>query len=332
MSDLLPGVYKVLITKEGFKTSINERIVVAANSVARFEPKLEVGDVSASVVITSDSDTVLQTDSAELKVVQTTRQINDLPLTGSQGRNYQSLLTIVPGASKDLGQSVIQMGAGEANSAAGNPQRSISYNVNGTSRLQNNTRIDGAAVLYPWLPTNTAYVPVAESIQEVNIVTNSYDAEQGLVGGAFVNVITKSGTNSFHGAGWGSTTNSSIGKARNYFLTTPGIPKDILAQYGYAVGGPIWKNKLFFFTDLERTTRNNLSRVNTVSLAPAVLRPGPNGVDFSSTGTIIYDPLSNPNPALRTPFLNNIVPANRISAAAATYWLAARNHRFRIYE
>jgi hypothetical protein len=152
-------VYKVLITKEGFKTSINERIVVAANSVARFEPKLEVGDVSASVVITSDSDTVLQTDSAELKVVQTTRQINDLPLTGSQGRNYQSLLTIVPGASKDLGQSVIQMGAGEANSAAGNPQRSISYNVNGASRLQNNTRIDGAAVLYPWLPTNTAYVP-----------------------------------------------------------------------------------------------------------------------------------------------------------------------------
>ena len=317
VSDLLPGVYKVLITKEGFKTSINERIVVAANSVARFEPKLEVGDVSASVVITSDSDTVLQTDSAELKVVQTTRQINDLPLTGSQGRNYQSLLTIVPGASKDLGQSVIQMGAGEANSAAGNPQRSISYNVNGASRLQNNTRIDGAAVLYPWLPTNTAYVPVAESIQEVNIVTNSYDAEQGLVGGAFVNVITKSGTNSFHGAGWGSTTNSSIGKSRNYFLTTPGIPKDILAQYGYAVGGPIWKNKVFFFTDLERTTRNNLSRVNTVSLAPSVLRPGPNGVDFSSTGTIIYDPLSNSNPALRTPFINNIIPANRISAAAA---------------
>jgi hypothetical protein len=172
-------------------------------------------------------------------------------------------------------------------------------------------------VLYPWLPTNTAYVPVAESIQEVNVVTNSYDAEQGLVGGAFVNVVTKSGTNSFHGAGWGTTTNSSIGKARNHFLTTPGIPKDILAQYGYAVGGPIWKNKVYFFTDLERTTRNNLSRINTVTIAPSNLRPTAAGVDFTSTGTTIYDPASNANPALRTPFLNNIIPANRISSAAA---------------
>jgi hypothetical protein len=289
VNDLLPGVYKVTVAKDSFKTSVNERVVVSTNSVARFDTKLEVGDVAASVDVTSDNDTVLQTDRADINIVQTTRQVNDLPLTGSNGRNYQSLLTIVPGASKDLGQSVVANGAGEANSAAGNPQRSISFNVNGASRMQNNTRIDGAAVLYPWLPTNTAYVPIAESIQEVNIVTNSYDAEQGLVGGAFVNVITKSGSNRFHGAGWGSTTNSSIGKARNHFLTTPGIPKDILAQFGYAVGGPIWKDKVFFFTDLERTTRNNLSRINTVSIAPASLRPGPNGVDFSSTGTTIYD-------------------------------------------
>ncbi|HEY8560122.1 MAG TPA: hypothetical protein VIL74_07080 [Pyrinomonadaceae bacterium] len=201
--------------------------------------------------------------------MQTARQVNDLPLTGSQGRNYQSLLTIVPGAVKDLSRNVVSNGAGEANSAAGNPQRSISFNVNGVSRLQNNTRIDGSAVNYPWLPTNTAYVPIAESIQEVNIVTNAFDAEQGLAGGVIVNVITKSGTNGFHGAGWGYVTNSTIGKARNYFQTTPQNAKDILAQYGYAVGDPIWKNKLFFFTDLERTTRNNLSRVNRVSVAPA---------------------------------------------------------------
>jgi hypothetical protein len=329
-ADLQPGNYKILVTNSGFKTAINERILITANTVTRFDPKLEVGEVSATVTVNSATDTILQTDRADVNVVQTTRQVNDLPLTGSQGRNYQSLLTIVPGASKDLSQNVISNGAGEANSAAGNPQRSISYNVNGVSRLQNNTRIDGAAVLYPWLPTNTAYVPVAESIQEVNIVTNSFDAEQGLVGGAFVNVITKSGTNGFHGAGWGYLLNSTIGKARNYFLTTPQIPKDILVQYGYAIGGPIWKNKLFFFTDLERTTRNNLSRINTVNLAPANLRPGPNGVDFSfaiPAGTdcnvtrvagCLYDPLSNADPQLRTAFPGNIIPANRISPAAAT--------------
>jgi hypothetical protein len=316
VSDLQAGRYKVLVSGSGFKTAINERVTIAVNNVTRFDTKLEVGDVNATVDVTSATDTALQTDRADVNFVQTTRQVTDLPLTGSQGRNYQSLLTIVPGAIKDLTANVVANGSGEQNSAAGSPQRSISYNVNGVSRLQNNTRIDGASAIYPWLPTNTAYVPITESIQEVNVVTNSYDAEQGQVGGAFTNVITKSGTNSFHGAGWGYMLNSSFGKARNHFLTSPQIPKDILAQYGYAVGGPIWKNKLFFFSDLERTTRYNTSRVNTTSIPPAVLRPTPNGVDFTSTGTTIYDPNSNADPSLRTPFPGNIIPFNRISSGA----------------
>jgi len=315
-SDLQPGIYKVLVSNAGFKTAISERVIIAANNVTRFNTNLEVGDVSATVNVSSATDTVLQTDRADVNFVQTTRQVTDLPLTGSQGRNYQSLLTIVPGASKDLTANVVANGSGEQNSAAGSPQRSISYNVNGVSRLQNNTRIDGASAIYPWLPTNTAYVPITESIQEVNVVTNSFDPEQGQVGGAFTNVITKSGTNSFHGAGWGYMLNSTIGKARNHFLTSPQIPKDILAQYGYAVGGPIWKNRVFFFSDLERTTRYNTSRVNTTSIPPAILRPTAAGVDFTSTGTTIYDPASNPNPALRTPFPNDIVPFNRISSGS----------------
>ncbi|HTH38353.1 MAG TPA: TonB-dependent receptor [Pyrinomonadaceae bacterium] len=328
-TDLQIGTYKVVISNGGFRTANNERVEITANNVTRFDVKLEVGDVNASVDVTSENDVVLQTDRADINYVHTTRQITDLPLTGSQGRNYQSLLTIVPGAVKDISQSPVANGAGEVNSASGSPQRSISFNVNGVSRLQNNTRVDGASVIYPWLPTNTAYVPITESIQEVNIVTNSFDAEQGLVGGAFTNVITRSGTNGFHGAGWGYMMNSTIGKARNYFQTTPQNPKDILAQYGYAIGGPIFKNKLFFFSDLEKTTRNNTSRINVVSIAPAVLRPGPNGVDFSSAipvGTncnitpiagCIFDPLSNPDPALRTAFPGNIIPANRISSASA---------------
>ena len=110
-------------------------------------------------------------------------------------------------------------GSGEENSAAGNPQRSISFNVNGVSRLQNNTRIDGSSVIYPWLPTNTVYVPPAESIQEVNVVTNAFDAEQGLAGGAAVNVSIKTGGNDFHGVGWGYDTNSRF-LSRRYFQPT----------------------------------------------------------------------------------------------------------------
>jgi outer membrane receptor protein involved in Fe transport len=234
-------------------------------------------------------------------VTQSAREVNDLPLTGTAGRNYQSLMAVVPGA----------VMAGEQNSAAGSPQRSISFNVNGVSRLQNNTKLDGASIVYPWLPTNTAYVPSAEAIEEVNIVTNSYNAEQGMAGGAAVNVIIRSGTNRLRGTAWGYTTDSDL-KARNFFQTVPKNPHDDLNQYGGNLGGPIMKDKLFFFGNWEHTSRINSSPVRIYSLAPDALRAG----DFRGTGAVIYDPASNPDPALRTPFPNNVIPANRIDPAA----------------
>lgn len=304
-SDLQPGVYKVTIAAAAFKTLAQEGVRVDANMLRRIDAQLQTSGVSETILVSASSVTI-QADRADVNISQSSRQVNDLPLTGSVGRNYQSLLSLVPGA----------VSAGEQNSAAGSPQRSISFNVNGVSRLQNNTRIDGASVIYPWLPTNTAYVPPAEGIQAVNIVTNSFDAEQGLAGGAAINVIIRSGTNDFHGAGWVYDTNSAL-RARNYFQTTPQNPKDILVQFGYAVGGPIIKNKLFFFTDLERTTRRNTSRTNTISIVPASLRPnGQGGVDFSGTGATIFDPASNADPRLRTPFPGNVIPANRIDPAA----------------
>ncbi|MFL6331964.1 MAG: carboxypeptidase regulatory-like domain-containing protein, partial [Pyrinomonadaceae bacterium] len=308
-SDLLPGTYKVTITGNGFTTSVSEGVNIEVNNVRRLDMTLQPGGVSDTVTVNADTATALQTDRGDVNVTQTARQVNDLPIAGSAGRNYQSLMQIVPG-------SVL---AGEQNSAAGSPQRSISFNVNGVSRLQNNTKIDGSSITYPWLPTNTAYVPPAEAIQSVNIVTNAFDAEQGLAGGAAVNVIIKSGTNDFHGVGWVYHTNSRLA-ARNHFQTSPQNPKDLLTQFGYAVGGPIIKNKLFFFTDFERTTRRNLSRDNRVSIAPASLRPDASGaVHFPTAaegGATIYDPASNANPALRTPFANNTIPAGRIDLAA----------------
>jgi hypothetical protein len=308
-SDLQPGSYKITIESTSFQPLTQEDVRVEVNTVRRIDVQLQVTGVTANVLVSGADDTPLQTDRADVNVTQTARQVNNLPLAGSAGRNYQSLMQIVPG-------SVLQ---GEQNSAAGSPQRSISFNVNGVSRLQNNTKIDGASITYPWLPTNTAYVPPAEAIEMVNVVTNAFDAEQGLAGGAAVNVIIKSGANDFHGVGWFYHTNSRLA-ARNHFQTTPQNPKDLLSQFGYAIGGPIIKNKLFFFTDFERTTRRNLSRDNRVSIAPASLRPDAQGnVHFPTVaegGATIYDPASNANPALRTPFLNNTIPANRIDLAA----------------
>ena len=305
--DLQPGLYKVTVAAASFKTQVHDEVRVNSNASLRLDVQLQVADVSGNVLISSQSE-ALQTDRADINITQSTRQVNDLPLTGSLGRNYQSLMVLVPG-------SVM---AGEQNSTAGNPQRSISFNINGVSRMQNNTRIDGASIVYPWLPTNTVYVPPAESIQTVNIVTNSFDAEQGLAGGAAINLSIKSGTNSFHGAGWGYDTNHRF-TSRSFFQPANQIkiPKNILVQYGYAVSGPIIKNKLFFFTDLERTTSRTTARTTLFSIAPASLRPDAQGnVSFAGTGTTIYDPLSNPDPRLRTPFPGNVIPANRIDIAA----------------
>jgi hypothetical protein len=332
LSDLQVGVYRITVSMSSFKTAIKENFGIEANKVQRFDTQLEVGDVNETVVVTAGQEAALQTDRGDVNVTQTSRQINNLPLYGTLGRNYQSLILLIPGTARGTGGFFINStGNGEDNSAAGNPQRSMSFNVNGVSRLQNNTKIDGSSIIYPWLPGNTVYVPPAEAIQEVNIVTNAFDAEQGLAGGAAINVSIKSGGNDFHGAVWGYDTNSRF-RSRRYFqaVTETKNPKDILAQFGYAVSGPIilphfgeggptiWsgKNKLFFFTDLERTTQRNAGG-RLASVAPASLRPDANGnVNFTGTGITIYDPASNSDPRLRTPFANNTIPANRIDIAA----------------
>src|SRR6202008_1880096 len=152
---------------------------------------LQVAQVSQTVEV-SAAQAALQTDRADVNTTISSRQVNNLPLEGSNGRNFQSLMTLVPGTSLQ----------GEQNSQAANPQRSISYNQNGVSRLLNNTRIEGSGGDYPLLWPNIVYVPPAEGIETVNVVTNSYNAEQGLAGGAVVNVAIKTGTNDFHGSGW----------------------------------------------------------------------------------------------------------------------------------
>jgi Tfp pilus assembly protein PilX len=300
INDLQPGTYRVTIALDSFKSVVHENVRLDANTLRRADAQLAPANVTEAIEIHADRP-IIQTDQGALQETQSAEQINDLPLTGTAGRNYQSLMQIVPGA----------LMAGEQNSAAGSPQRSISFNVNGVSRLQNNTKLDGASIQYPWLPTNTAYVPSAEAIEEVSIVTNAYNAEQGIAGGAAINVIMKSGTNVFRTTAWGYDTNSTF-RARDYFQTTAANPKDDLKQYGGNLGGPIVKNKLFFFTNWEHTNHTNSSPTRFYSLATEALRRG----DFSATGVTIYDPASNPDPSLRTPFPGNVIPVNRIDLAA----------------
>jgi outer membrane receptor protein involved in Fe transport len=277
---LLPGDYKVTITTPGFSTQEIHGVLVNVNEIARVDAALKVASATQSVTVTTEPP-LLQTDKADVHTDITAQEIENLPIMGSQGANFQELLRTVPGTGLTA----------ETNSLAGNPQRAINTNVNGVSNQGVNTRIDGAQDAYPWLPANVAYVPPEDAIEAVNVVTNSFDAEQGMAGGAAVNVQIKSGTNSFHGGGHEFHTDQNFA-ARNYFQTDPKLfPKknrNNQNQFGGTFGGRIKKDKLFFFGDYERTTQRQLAGPDTRTLPTTAMTNG----DFTNLAgnPIIYDP------------------------------------------
>jgi hypothetical protein len=305
------GPYKVSVTAPSFQTTAQTDVRVNANEVRRVDFGLKIAQTSETVEV-STAAAMLQTDKSDVHSEISSQQVVELPYSGGEGKNFQSLLYLVPGAGIPATR--------EANSEAGNPQRAQTLFMNGVSSTGNSTKLDGATVSYPWLPVNIAYVPPSEAIETVNISTNSFDAEQGAAGGAAINVAIKSGTNQYHGVAFERNQNNEM-TAVNYFSHTSPLNKNIFNQYGFAFGGPIWipkivhgKNKLFFFLDYQGTKRRQYAATTNLTLPNTAMRAG----DFSATGVTIYDPLTgNADGTGRTPFLNNTVPTNRIDPAAA---------------
>jgi hypothetical protein len=278
--ELQPGTYKVTAAAPNFGTRVIENVTVDANTETRIDIQLALAQQTSTLTVTGAAP-LLQTDRADVHSELESTDIQNLPISSSEGRSFQALYKIIPGFSPP----------GEQNSAAGNPQRSMTSNVNGGSMQANNTRIDGATDTYTWLPANVAYVPPADAIESVNIVTNSFDAEQGMAGGAAINVITKTGTNEFHGSAHEFHTDQALA-AENYFTQVGPFrkPKNILNQFGGTFGGPIKHNKLFFFGDWETTRqRQNATRGFTVA-NPAGIFDSSGNVNFTGTGTTVYDP------------------------------------------
>lgn len=297
-TNIQSGAYEVSVTASGFRAFQRRNVPVAANAVVRVNISLEMGETAEAVTVTSEAP-LLQTDRSDVNMDLPARELNNLPVSGY--RNYQSLLKVVPGLTPPA----------EAHSIAGNPAGALTTNVNGTSHSNNNTRIDGASSTYLWLPHITTYVPPLESIGTVNVVTNSYDAEQGFAGGAVISVETKSGTNDFHGSVFEYHTNSRL-RARNFFFDEGRLPKNILNQFGGTLGGPILRNRLFFFFSFEgMRQRQNFSRFATVATPEHRLG------NFGDSGAQLYDPLTgNANGSGRMLFPGAVVPASRIDPIA----------------
>jgi hypothetical protein len=292
---LQPGAYTVDVKLEGFSNATRSDVVVSLNSVTRIDMALQIGQLTETVTVEATSP-VLQTDRAEVRAELTSRELTNLPVP--LGRNYQHLFKTIPGFTPPA----------DAHSVPSNPSRALTFNVNGSSQSTNNTRIDGVSTTNIWLPHVAAYVPALESLETVNVVTNSFDAEQGLAGGAAINVQIKSGTNQLRGSAFEYHTNERL-RSLDYFAP-PGTPKGEWRynQFGGTVGGPVVRNKLFYFVSYEATRdRHNVSQTYSVPTEP--LRRG----DFSASVNPIFDPMTGtPDGFGRTPFANNIIPQDRI--------------------
>ena len=294
-----PGVYDLKIAATGFRTLAKTDIQVSPNIVTRVDSSLEVGQITEQVTVQAEA-TQLQTDKADTHTTITTAQVKALPLSGY--RNYQSLMNLVPGATPTRFQ----------NSVTDTPARSLQTNVNGTNPNNNVTRIDGAASVNIWLPHHAGYVMPAEMVGEVNITTSAADAEQGFAGGSAITVVTKSGTNDLHGSAFWFHDNQHL-RARNFFQAA-GVqkPLSIYNNYGGTLGGPVVKNRLFYFGSFDGT-RQRQGAVNTYSVPTGDIRTG----NFSAYSQIIYDPATGDAQGRgRTAFPGNIIPQNRIAPQA----------------
>ena len=291
-----PGVYRVEGELVGFRKFTRENVEVSVNTTVRVDIALSVGALEESVMVTGEAP-MLQTDRTDTGRIIESTQITQMPL--GFNRNFQALLITVPGASRPF----------RPHSEFYNSQDSLSSNINGQGRQSNNVQLEGADNSDNG--GNLAFmIPSAEAIETVAVTTSNYDAEFGRAGGAVTNVTLKTGTNNFRGSLF-SFGNTEATVARNPFSQL--APADAkYMQVGFTLGGPIMRNKLFFFGDYVRTNDDS-GRLTRDNVPEEAFRRG----DFSSSPTRIYDPLTgNPDGTGRTQFPNNQIPANRISPIA----------------
>ncbi len=238
---LLPvGHYSISVKASGFQEAITKDLAVEAGDRARADVHLQLGSESTVVEVTAQTP-LLQADSATVSSTVTAKAVQDLPLNG---RNFVQLVQLVPGANE---------GPGNGLSSGGRPDdrrtNAAGFSVNGQDDTLNNWVVDGIDDNERIIGT-IGVKPNVEGIQEITVQTNSYAAEAGRTAGGVVNLVTRSGTNQFHGSVYEYFRND-IFDGRNFFQSTGNKPELRQNQYGASVGGPIFRDRTFFYFDFE---------------------------------------------------------------------------------
>lgn len=282
---LPPGLYELTIRKQGFQTLHETGIQLRVGDLVELDLALQIGGMTEAVEVTAAAP-LLQSASGGIGFVVDQTKVANLPL---DGRNFVPLIALVPGVMLPPGQ--------------------VLPRVNGSRPRTSEYRYDGVSVLQPE-PGQVAYYPIPDAIEEFRVDTNSYSAEFGRSNGGVVQVSTKSGTNDFHGTLFEFFRNETL-NARNLFASQGPKPPFKRNQYGFVFGGPLQRNRSFFFVDWQGSRlRTGVTRFSTVptSLERQGVFPVP-----------VYDPDSTtqtPSGFTRTPFADNAIPREQFDAAA----------------
>jgi hypothetical protein len=290
------GTYDLEIRRAGFKTYQQTGLVIDANAALRADASLDVGAISEKVEVTTDAVHV-ETQSTQMGEVIDSKRIEAVPLNG---RSYTDLLALQPGVSPytstDTGTAGISDRSPDGGLNSGN------QSVNGQRETSNGFMVNGSNV-EEGKNNGAAIIPNLDSISEFRIITNNFDAEYGNYSGGQINVVTKSGTNQFHGSGFEFLRNTTL-DATEYFSNS--VPVFRQNQFGGTFGGPIRKDKTFFFLDYQGTRQTQASPVNT--LMPSVANFTGNFSDSANSFSTSTD--SNGNPIASTvsgPFFANLL-------------------------
>lgn len=304
---LLPGMYKVTVAGTGFKQFIRANIEVTVGNATRIDAALQLGGVTETVEVTTESP-LLSTQTSSLNYEVGTKQIDALPLNG---RNPMNLVALVPG--------VVPQGNTSGNASTLNVNGWGNYQIGGGAANQSSTFIDGAPINISYA-NSTSLVATQDVIQEFQVATNNVSPEFGRFAGGVVNMATKSGTNDYHGTAYEYYRDTAF-NANLYF--SKHNPANVLPrapyvqhQFGAALGGPIIKNKTFFFASWEEFSLNQASPTTTTVPSLAMI----NG-DFSAISQTLYDPINKDSAGNRLTFAaeygnGNRIPTSRLNPTA----------------
>ena len=280
-----PGQYVLDVSAPGFSPYERKGITLNVNATPSIRVVLTLGQISQKVTVQANAQ-MIETQSGSLSQLVNDRYIQRLPLNG---RNAAQLVFMAPGAVS---------GSGQTSATYANNSQAIPISVNGTYGDQVSYKLDGASHQDNISNLNATF-PDPDALQEFSVQTNNYDARYGGSAGAIVNIATKSGTNQFHGSAFDFLRNGVL-NARNFFA--PAQDKLKRNQFGGTLGGPIKRNKIFFFGSYQGTRTRDVSLSNTAFVPSAAMRSG----DFSSLSKPIIDPETG------QPFQGNVIPSGRI--------------------